>query len=417
MNGNNWCIIQSLASLIVLFHHRNQVLLDDVYYLIKHLSSDKTFPMIRSVIIIFFTLSLANPCFSQKSSSLEKNRSLDQKIGQMLLVGFRGTALTDTNHIVRDIKQYHLGGVILFDYDVPSKSSTRNIESPSQLKKLVQNLKDLADSPLIISIDQEGGKVARLKPQMGFPHTVSAAYLGQLDNADSTRHYARKTAEKLADIGINMNFAPVVDLNINPDNPIIGGLDRSFSADPKTVVKHASIYIKTLDKHGIGTVLKHFPGHGSSKNDSHLGVVDVTDTWSEKELIPYQKLIDKRLVDAIMTAHIFNQDIDPNLPATLSKPTITGLLRNQLGYKGIVISDDLMMGAIRNEYGLKTTIKNALKAGVDILTFGNNSIYDPEIVPKAHSIIKELVEEGTISEHRITSSYKRIMKLKSEIGS
>ncbi|MEL7832547.1 glycoside hydrolase family 3 protein [Fodinibius sp. Rm-B-1B1-1] len=362
------------------------------------------------LLLLLYPLTIEAQTLQEKTKT---QPSLDEKIGQMLLVGFRGTSVADTNHIKRDLTNYHVGGVVLFDYDVPTKSTTRNIESPSQLQKLIQDLKQLGGTRLIVSIDQEGGKVARLKPEKGFSKTVSAAYLGQLDNADSTRHYARKSAETLANLGINMNFAPVVDLNVNPDNPIIGGIDRSFSADPQTVTKHASIYIQTFDNHGVWTVLKHFPGHGSSKNDSHLGVVDVTDTWSEQELIPYKKLIDRDLVDAIMTAHIFNRNIDPDFPATLSKPAIEGLLRNDLKYKGLVISDDLMMGAIRNEYGLKTTIKNALTAGVDILTFGNNSIYDPNIVPKAHQIIKELVQEGTISKQRITESYNKIMELKS----
>lgn len=370
--------------------------------------------MLRLLLIIL--LGLLITCTSSGQASYDKEGvSLDEKVGQMLLAGFRGTALTDTNHIVRDIKKYHLGGVILFDYDVPSKSSERNIKSPKQVNTLINDLKKLSNLPLTIAIDQEGGQVARLKPSMGFPKIKSAEYLGKLNNADSTRFYAQRIAKTLSDLGINMNFAPVVDLNTNPDNPVIGGLERSFSANPNKVVKHAAIYIQTLNNYGISSVLKHFPGHGSSRKDSHLGVVDVTETWSEKELIPYQKLINKDLGDAIMTAHIFNRNIDPNYPATLSEPTITGLLRNKLNFDGVVISDDLMMGAIRNEYGLKTTINKVINAGVNILVFANNSVYDPEIVPKAHRMIKELIKEGAISEERITASYNKIIELKSEI--
>lgn len=327
-------------------------------------------------------------------------------------IGFRGMEVADTNHIVRDIKQYHLGGVVLFDYDVPRGEAVRNIESPEQVKNLVQDLKNLSEIPLIVSIDQEGGRVARLKTDYGFPASVSAQHLGDIDNLDSTRHHARKTAETLSDLGINVNLAPVVDVNLNPDNPIIGDIERSFSSDPETVVKHAGAYIKTLHEYDILTVLKHFPGHGSSEEDSHLGVVDVTETWSEQELIPYEQLVDSSLVDAVMTAHIFNTNLDSTYPATLSKSTITGILRDRLGFDGVIISDDLMMGAIRNEYGLKTTIRQALAAGVDILSFGNNSIYDPDIVPKAHKIIKELIDEGEISPGRIDSSYQRIVEFK-----
>lgn len=353
---------------------------------------------------------------SQSQSNPNAEVPMDVKIGQMLKIGFRGMQVTDTNHIVRDIKKYHLGGVVLFDYDVPRDTAYRNIKSPEQVKQLVSNLKQLADKPLIVSIDQEGGQVVRLKPKYGFPETVSAEYLGSLDNPDSTRYYARKTAQTLSRMGINMNLAPVVDVNVNPDNPVIGALDRSFSADPQTVAKHARIYIKTLHNHDILTVLKHFPGHGSSKKDSHLGVVDVTDTWSRKELIPYKRLIDSSLVHAVMTAHIFNAKLDSTYPATLSKPTITGILRDSLGFDGVVISDDLMMGAIRKQYGLKTTIEHAIKAGVDILAFANNSVYDPNIVPKAHKIIRQLIEEGKISKERINRSYDRIMELKERLN-
>ena len=364
-------------------------------------------------LLIAFALTFAS-CAQQ--SSEDTNIPLDVKIGQMLKIGFRGMQVADTNHIARDLETYHLGGVVLFDYDVPRDTAYRNIQSPEQVKQLVSELKALSEKPLIVSIDQEGGRVARLKSKYGFPKSVSAEYLGSLDNPDSTRYYARQTAETLSNLGINVNLAPVVDVNVNPDNPVIGGLERSFSGNPQTVAKHAGLYIKTLHNYDIQTVLKHFPGHGSSEKDSHLGVVDVTDTWSEKELIPYRQLIDSSLVDAVMTAHIFNSQLDSTYPATLSKPTIDGILRDRIGFDGVVISDDLMMGAIRKEYGLKTTIKQALNAGVDILSFANNSVYDPDIVPEAHRIINELIEEGAITKERIDQSYNRIMKFKEQLN-
>lgn len=372
--------------------------------------------MIRFLTLLYLMLFLLSGVSCSQSREDEQSKTaLDVKIGQMLNIGFRGMEVADTSHIVRDIQQYHLGGVMLFDYDVPSDTAVRNIRSPQQVKQLVHDLKQLANIPLAVAIDQEGGKVVRLKPKYGFPPTVSAQYLGKLDNPDSTRYYARRTARLLSEMGINVNLAPVVDLNTTPDNPVIGSLERSFSADPQTVTKHARIYIRSLHNYDILTVLKHFPGHGSSKKDSHLGVVDVTDTWSKRELIPYRNLIEDGLANAIMTAHIFNARLDSTYPATLSKPTITGLLRDRLGFEGVIISDDLMMGAIRKEYGLKTTIKQALHAGVDILAFANNSIYDPEIVPKAHNIIRELIEQGELSRDRIDRSYDRIMKWKEEL--
>lgn len=339
---------------------------------------------------------------------------LDTKIGQMLMIGFRGLAVDDNHPIIDDIKKRDLGGVVLFDYDVPLDTAVRNIRSPAQLSTLTEQLQDAAEIPLLIAIDQEGGVVSRLKTTYGFPPTVSARYLGTLNNIDSTRKYARQTAQTLQNMGINTNLAPVVDLNTNPENPIIGAIERSFAANPKTVTRHASAYINTLHKYDIITTLKHFPGHGSSEDDSHKGYVDVTDTWQRKELKPYRNLIEKGIADIVMTAHIFNAQLDTAYPATLSRHTINGLLRDSLNFEGVVISDDMQMKAIRSFYTLKEAIKKSLQAGVDILVFGNNTIFQPEIAERAHQTIKELVERGEISEERINRSYERIMELKGE---
>jgi len=369
------------------------------------------------LLLLTIGLLVSSACSQSKTDTqTDQKVSLDVKIGQMLNIGFRGMSVDESTHIKRDIRQYHLGGVTLFDYDVAKDTAYRNIRSERQLKRLIQELQQLSPTPLFIAIDQEGGKVARLKPKYGFPASVSAQYLGELNNLDSTRFYARQTAQTLADISINVNLAPVVDLNINPQNPVIGKLERSFSADPATVIKHASAYIDVLHDYDILTVLKHFPGHGSSEKDSHKGVVDVTNTWQQKELKPYRALIDSGKADMIMTAHIFNARWDSTWPATLSRAVITDTLRHSLGFEGVVRSDDLMMGAIRREYNLRTVIEQAINAGVDLLCFSNNAIYDAEIVPKTHQIITELVAEGKISKDRIDRSYRRIVKLKKRIA-
>ena len=361
--------------------------------------------------LLIFAFSALN-CSSQPADEFPDNPSLDFKIGQMLKIGFRGMNVDESSHIKRDLQDYHLGGVVLFDYDVPNGEPVRNVESPAQVRKLVSDLKDLSSVPLIVAIDQEGGRVARLKPRTGFPPTVSAQRLGNVNHPDTTNYYASIIAQTLSDLGINVNLAPVVDVNLNPDNPVIGGIERSFSGDPEIVTRQAEIFIKAHHKHGVFTTLKHFPGHGSSEDDSHLGIVDVTSLWSEAELIPYQNLIDDGLADIIMTAHIFNENWDPEYPATLSEKVITGMLRNELGFEGLVMSDDMQMEAIRSHFGLETAIKQAILAGVDILSFANNSIYDPEIVPKANEIINNLVESGEISEQRIEESYQRIVNFK-----
>lgn len=369
---------------------------------------------------LYINLLFINAC-AQNNQNNQNNKqfsvSLDKKIGQMIKVGFRGMNAGSTSTMAKQIKANGIGGVVLFDYDVPADTAFRNIQSPDQLRSLTSQLQAYSDIPLIIAIDQEGGRVSRLKEKYGFPPSVSAQYLGQLDNMDSTRYYARQTAEKLKKAGINVNLAPVVDLNTNPRNPVIGGLERSFSAYPESVIRHAKAVIEEMHKQGILTTLKHFPGHGNSEKDSHKGVVDVTETWEQKELLPYRNLIESGHADIIMTAHIYNARLDSSYPATLSRPIITGILRDSLGFGGVVMSDDLQMGAIRKQYGLEETIRLSIQAGVDILSFANNSVFDPEIGQKAHRIIKELVEEGTITEERINTSYKRIMKLKKRLKS
>lgn len=335
--------------------------------------------------------------------------TLDEKIGQLLLVGFRG--MTPSRDIERAIEDYHVGSVIYFDYDVETRTRVRNIESPTQLKKLSTDLQKLSKIPLFISVDEEGGKVSRLKSRYGFSSKPSPEALGRQSPKDVTKS-AASLARELRSVGINVNFAPLADVNVNPKNPVIGSLDRSFSSDPSTVEQYCEAFIEGQNSQHIVSVIKHFPGHGSSDADSHEGLVDVSDSWSREELIPFAGLIKKGQVDLIMSAHIFNRHLDAQYPATLSQKTIGGILRGELRYKGVIISDDMNMGAIADHYGLNEAIYLALNAGIDILLFGNNLIYDTEIAPRAHGIIKELVLSGRLSQERIDQSVRRILELK-----
>jgi len=336
---------------------------------------------------------------------------LDTMVGQMIMAGFRGYEVTVDSSIMRDIRDRHLGGVVLFDYDVELGKAERNIKSPDQVKKLTDTLAEAATIPLFISVDQEGGKVQRLKSKYGFTETPSAQELGESSNIEVYEAGA-KTGKTLRQTGFNLDFAPVADVNVNPDSPAIGKIGRSFSADPKRVTKCDKLFLQGLGRHGVIGCLKHFPGHGSAGADSHLGLTDVTKTWSEEELIPYRKLIADGSAKMIMTAHIFNANLDPDYPATLSHKVITGLLRDELGFDGVVITDDMNMRAITDHYGQTEAIRLAIEAGADILLFGNNLRYDPEIVTKAHAAIKKMVEDGTISQERIAQSYARIIRLK-----
>jgi beta-N-acetylhexosaminidase len=363
----------------------------------------------KSLLVALLLLLFCSPA---QADSPEKPDSLSIKIGQMLMIGFRGMEAKEGSSIAADIRERRIGGVVLFDYDVQSATPIRNIDSPVQLRRLTLELQQLAPIPLLVAIDQEGGRVCRLKPARGFPPAVSAASLGSLDNAAATQEAAESTAALLETLGINMNFAPDVDLNVNPNNPVIGKLDRSFSANPDVVTRQARLFVDAFHRNGVIAALKHFPGHGSSTTDTHKDFTDVTTTWSRTELAPYRRLIGEGYDDPVMTAHVFNARLDSRYTATLSKATVSGLLRDELGFRGVVVSDDMQMKAIADRYGLEEAIRLAIDAGVDILLFGNNVSYDPEIATKAVGIIRSLVENGKISPDRIDASYRRIMALK-----
>ncbi len=339
--------------------------------------------------------------------------TLDRMIGEMIILGFRGTEVSDSSKIVSDINEYNIGGVILFDYDVPSKSFPRNIVDPKQTKKLIEDLKKLTRSDLFIAIDAEGGYVNRLKAEYGFIQIESPQALGK-SNPKNTFLKILPLGMELNDLGFNLNFAPVVDVNINKDNPVIGSLERSFSDDPVKVYEHAGYFINVMHKYNIITAIKHFPGHGSSTEDSHLGLVDITDTYNEEvELSPYRKLIEDGKTDIIMTAHVMNTNIDPDNPATLSSIFLKDILRGRLNYEGVIVSDDMQMGAIATYFGFEEAIIKAINAGCDILIFSNNGReYDDDIAGKAVEVIKKAVREGKITEEEISNSYNRVKELK-----
>jgi beta-N-acetylhexosaminidase len=337
--------------------------------------------------------------------------SLDIKLGQMLMVGFNGTTIAENDPLLQEISQGLVGGIVLFEKNISATNSQ------IKLKRLTWRMQEEAAIPLFMAIDQEGGRVNRLKSKYGFPPSVSAEYLGQ-QPLDSTVFYAELTAATLAGLGFNVNFAPVVDLAINPDNPIIAGVDRSYSSDPVEVAKRAAIVVKVHRDFHVATSLKHFPGHGSSKDDTHLGIADVTETWQKSELDPYKYLIEENLVDAVMSSHIVHKGLDASgNPGTLSYPIVTELLRDSLQFNGVVFTDDMQMKAITKYYGLEKSIRMALEAGVDVVIFGNNvQGSQARTVATVIKIMRDLVQEGVISEERIDASYRRIMALKRQIN-
>lgn len=357
------------------------------------------------------TVSPATPAPSDAFGGLDRRA----KIAQMLLVGFRGETLKDAAITVADIRDRGLGGILLFDYDAPTKRYHRNVASPAQLRALVHGLRDAASVPLLVAIDEEGGQVDRLKARYGFPATVSEATLGQRDDATYTRRRAKAIGETLRGLGIDLDLAPVVDVDVNPTNPVIGALDRSFSADPDVVAQQGAAYLAGLHDAGIAGSLKHFPGHGSSTADTHLGWVDVTATWTDRELDPFRELIAQGVADTVLVAHVFDSKLDPKYPASLSTKVIDGMLRGDLGFDGVVITDDLQMGAIREAYGYPTAVERAILAGADILTIANEQVFEPRIVSTTIDLIDAAVDAGRIPESRIDESWARIAALKSRL--
>ena len=235
------------------------------------------------------------------------------------------------------------------------------------------------------------------------------------DDSTLTAIHAGCTAQTLNNIGINYNLAPVVDLNIFPDNPVIGKIERSFSADPESVYHHAQIWINEHKKHKILSCLKHFPGHGSSETDSHLGFTDISTSWQETELIPFKKLIAKTgqdRVESVMLGHLFHSKFDKTYPTSLSHAVVQNMLRDQLGFEGVAITDDLQMRAITDKYGIEESACLALAAGVDMIIVGNNLEYDPEFLQRVIPAVIQAVEEDRIPEKRIHEAWQRVIDMK-----
>jgi beta-N-acetylhexosaminidase len=352
------------------------------------------------------------------SGTPDRRSELERKIGRLLIVGFRGAVLHDSLPIAGQIRSGQVGGVVLYDLDVATQEPGRNIRSPSQLEALGAGLHRLAGRFFLVGIDQEGGRVSRLKEEYGFPPSLSQQELAEQGSVEATRQQAARTGATLRRLGINLNFAPVLDVNVNPRSPAIGACGRSFSADPGVVAGHARAVVEGHHGEGVLTALKHFPGHGSAETDSHQGLVDVTGSWSAAELEPYRSLVADGMADLVMTAHVVHRRLDPRWPATLSPAIISGILRGELGFDGVVVSDDLQMGAIADHYGFETALRQALLAGVDLLLFGNNgATYDPDIAPRAIATIASLVHDGAITEDRIDESVRRVKGLEARAAS
>lgn len=342
--------------------------------------------------------------------------SLEEQLGQMIVVGFRGDTADSARAVFRSIRDCRIGGIHLTDNVTPEAGDVGNVTSPGQLRKLIEDLQKASAIPLFITLDGEGGEVVRLKPCYGFPPTAPARDFGEGNDLDRTRCQAARMAELFVEQGINFNFAPVVDLLKNPDMRSLGRKRRCYSADPGVVCRHAAAVIEEHHRRGIACAIKHFPGHGSAGDDSHLGMVDVTATWSAEELQPFRRLISSGLADGVMTAHIFLRQYDPNRPATLSRRILDGVLRGELGFSGVILTDDLGMGALSNHFSFEDVVAQAVDAGADILLHANVHPYDEFIAEKTFETLRLLVKNGRLFPERIARSFARIMALKRRLG-
>ena len=321
--------------------------------------------------------------------------TLEEKIGQLLIFGFDG--LKPSDEIKGLIKDYNIGGVILF---------SRNIKDPAQTARLCNSLQEISKTPLFICVDQEGGKVSRLpKP---FTQFAGNAAIGKSNSVKLAYAFGEITAKELKAVGINANFAPVLDVNTNPDNPIIN--ERAFSNNPNSVSRFGLAVIAGLQDNGVIACCKHFPGHGDTSLDSHhqMPVVEHSiERLNEIELLPFKHAAEND-VAAIMTAHVLYKGLDEKYPATLSKKIIHDLLRKEMGFKGLVITDDLEMKAISDNYAIGEAAIGALSAGADIILVCK----DHERQKEVRDAVLRAVKDNIITEKRIDESIERIMAVK-----
>lgn len=327
--------------------------------------------------------------------------SLEEKVAQLFVIvpeQIDSKSVTKTSRAFsKKLSAYPVGGFILF---------ASHIENPRQLRKFTASLKKASLIPPVIAVDEEGGRVARLGRHENFflPKFGNMASVGRTGNPDNARGAGQIIGSYLASYGFTMDFAPVADVNTNPRNVVIG--DRAFGSEPRLVAEMDEAFLSGLHSAGIKGCIKHFPGHGDTKGDTHAEYVAVTKTWDEIkgcELVPFTENFQN--TDSVMVAHVTFVDVDSEYPASLSKKLITGKLRGELGYKGIVLTDALNMGAIEKNYGSGEASVLAFEAGNDILLM-------PENFPEAYKAVLEAVKSGRITQNRLDESVLRILSLK-----
>ncbi len=365
-------------------------------------------------ILAAITLLASGASYAEEAKTRADGRDtiIRQMIGQMVLVGFVGNKPDDEGYkiVLDQAAQGRISGVLYLG---------RNIRSLKAVKDLNERLQSVSREPLLVAVDQEGGRIERLTKAVGFRESPSAASVAHTMEPDAAEVEYGKMAAGLASWGFNLNLGPVVDLNTNPANPIIGRLGRSYSPDEQKVSAYARAFVEGHRRNGMLTALKHFPGHGSSAGDTHKGIVDVTQSWSDSELAPYRDLIASGDAQMIMSSHVINRNIAgaEGTPASMSPATLAGLLRKALKFKGVIISDDLQMGAIINTRSFEDTVKQAVLAGNDVLVFANDKHPDPTIPDRISDLLLKEARANPTILNRIKESAGRVMRLKDSLYS
>ncbi len=352
----------------------------------------------KKLLIVIFAFLLALPCYAV---------DIDEMTGQMIMLGFNGNTVKskDFQHILKQINKNQIGGVIFFEDNIKDK------EEFIKMTSAIKNSK--AKYTPFIAIDMEGGYVQRMNSKNGFRDFKSAKQVANLSLDEAYSEYF-ELAKMLKEANINFNLAPCIDLSINKDS-IIEKKERSFSSDPKVVSNYSAQFIKAHYDNKIITSLKHFPGHGSTSGDTHMGFVDGTNTFSEEELFPYFQNANLNPMQTVMISHIYNKKVDDRYPASLSYKTIEKFLRLQTDFHGVVISDDLDMGAIKKNYELDEVVSLAINAGENILLFSNRDNSDKDLASKISFQIKKGLVSGEILPENLVNSYNKIIKLKEQL--
>ena len=349
-------------------------------------------------------------------AAYELPSDLRYRIGQMIMVGFRGMNAVEAAPTMRLIAAGNIGAVVVYDVDAET-GGPRNIQSRAQVRELVTAVKGASEIPVLVTVDAEGGFYHRLKEKYGFGPAIPAAEMGERNDLGFTHSAAGAIASMLVEVGIDMNLAPVLDL-LNPTNLTISARRRSFASSPMSVAAHAREFVLAHHEMGVLTAAKHFPGMGGILRPYVSGRGEIIEAWSTEELEPYRSLIAEGLMDAVLTTRVTHMELDPDYPGCLSSKIVNGLLRAEMGFKGVVISDAMEMLAIWDLHGFERGTILAVNAGVDLLLFCNESgmvPYSDDRAPDAVDVIMRAVERGEITEARIDEACGRILALKSRI--